>query len=82
MSQVLVPITFTSRCGRMPAPTAPTCASKAPTATTVSRGKPSLAAHSRESLPNGVSLVNVSRPKVAFSAGRRGCSLARNSSAG
>src|SRR5437764_74772 len=81
-SHVLVPITLTSRCGRMPAPTAPTCASNAPTATTVSRGRPSRAAHSRESVPKGVSVVNVSRPKLAFSAGKRGWSRARNSSAG
>ena len=82
MSQVLVPITFSKRLRPMPPPTAPMCASNAPTATIVSRGRPSFAAHSGESVPNGVSDVKVSLPNVFFSAGSRGFSFARNPSDG
>ena len=53
----------------MPPPTAPMWASNAPTATTVSARKASFAAHSADSVPKGMSDVNVSVPKVSFSAG-------------
>ena len=46
MSQVLVPMIFTSVPGLMPAPTPPVWASKAPTATGKPAGSPTLAATS------------------------------------
>ncbi len=51
MSQVLVPMIFTSVPGLMPAPTAPVWASKAPTATGTSGGSPTLRANSAVSPP-------------------------------
>ena len=51
MSQVLVPMIFTSVPGRMPAPTAPMWASKAPTATGTPAGRPTFRANSAVSPP-------------------------------
>ena len=55
MSRLLVPMIFKSWFGWMLPPTAPMCASKAPTATRVSAGRPSFPAHSAESVPKGMS---------------------------
>ena len=60
MSQVDVPMILTSDPGRIPAPTAPMCASKAPAATAVPSFRPSLCAHSGHSPPTLVSEVQVS----------------------
>ena len=51
MSQVLVPMIFTSVPALMPAPTAPMWASKAPTATATPAGRPTFAATSAVSEP-------------------------------
>ena len=51
MSQVLVPMIFTSVPGLMPAPTAPMCASNAPTATGMPAGRPTFLATSAVSAP-------------------------------
>src|SRR5680860_465041 len=51
ISQVEVPITSTSAWSSILAPTAPECASKVPTATTVSVVRPSFLAHSPLSMP-------------------------------
>jgi hypothetical protein len=51
MSQVLVPMIFTSVPGAMPQPTAPRCASNAPTATGIPARKPVFFAHAAVSRP-------------------------------
>ena len=51
MSQVLVPMIFTSVPGLMPAPTAPMWASNAPTATGMPAGSPTFAATSAVKSP-------------------------------
>jgi hypothetical protein len=71
-----------SWCAPIPPPTAPMCASKAPTETTTSVDSPSFFAHAAESFPKGSSAVKVSAPKLALSAGSLGCSFARKASAG
>ena len=53
MSQVLVPRIFTSVPSRIPAPTAPMCASNAPAAIAMPGFSPSFFAHSAESRPAG-----------------------------
>ena len=53
MSQVLVPMILTSTPLLIPEPTAPRCASKAPIATGIPAGRPSLLDHAFVSFPAG-----------------------------
>ena len=57
MSHVEVPMMRVSTPGATEAPTAPMCASSAPTATAMPWGSPNRAAHSVVSVPARVSLV-------------------------
>ena len=56
ISQVLVPMIFTSVPGATPDPTAPRCASKAPTATGIPAGKPVFFAQAGVSVPTAWSI--------------------------
>ena len=60
MSQVEVPITFTSALGCAPAPTAPIWQSNAPPEITTLSGRPRRCAHSGHKVPTGISAVQVS----------------------
>lgn len=60
MSQVEVPITFTSVLGCAPAPTAPIWQSNAPPEMVTFCGRPRRFAHSSQSVPTGISAVKVS----------------------
>ena len=82
MSQVEVPMIFNSVALRMPAPTAPMCASNAPTATAAPAFRPSRAAHSSVSVPAAASDVQVSLNSRSFSPLRSGSSLTKNASSG
>ena len=83
MSQVLVPMIFTSVPGLMPAPTAPMWASNAPTATAMPGGRPTCSAISAVSSPAFWSAGN-GRSGVVVAHGRpvRDRGSARNALAG
>src|SRR5690606_12718279 len=82
MSQVDVPITLLRWYGSICPPTAPMCASKAPTPTTTSVVSPSRCAHSSEGLPAAWSDVYVSRNSREVNPLRSGSSDEKKSSGG
>ena len=82
MSQVDVPMIRTSAPGLISAPTAPMCASKAPTATATLVVSPSFSAHSGVRLPTFISLEQVSVNRRLRNPVKTGSSAVKNSSEG
>ena len=81
-SQVDVPMILTSVPSRIPEPTAPRCASNAPTATGIPAGSPSRAAQSAVRRPAGSAAVYTHSGSVRRTRTSRGSSAARNASSG
>src|SRR5664279_1451281 len=78
VTHVEVPILFTSVPGAAPPPTAPICASYAPTQTITDSESPSFCAHSGVSVPAGTSVVQVSVPSESRMSESFGSSLSKN----
>ena len=82
ISQQLVPIILTIVPSPIPEPTAPRCASNAPTAIGIPSLRPSLVAHSLHSFPASVSTAYASLYRRSLKSPSFGSSFARKSLAG
>ena len=82
MSQVLVPMIFTSAPGATPEPTAPRCASNAPTATGIPARKPVFFAHAAVKPPTAESIARTRGQRRSRNAPSLGSSCDRNSASG
>jgi len=82
MSQVLVPMIFTSVPGAMPDPTPPRCASNAPTATGKPAGNPVRLAHFRRQPRHRPVMLDAVGRNRDRSSPSFGSSCARNSASG
>jgi len=82
MSQVLVPMIFTSVPGATPEPTAPRCASNAPTATGILAVKPVFFDHAAVSPPTDLSIEKTRGVRRERNSASFGFNLERNGASG